>query len=70
MLWYQFGPYEAYLNVGRYNDVLTLAGAALATTTDIEESFYYRGRAQEAQGNLEAARASYQSAVDFNPNLR
>lgn len=25
MLWYQFGPYEAYYQVGRYEDIITLA---------------------------------------------
>jgi tetratricopeptide (TPR) repeat protein len=45
MLWYQFGPYDVYYRVGRYDDVLALAGATLETTLDVEETFYYQGMA-------------------------
>ncbi|HEX2035104.1 MAG TPA: C39 family peptidase, partial [Chloroflexota bacterium] len=67
MLWYQFQPFEAYLAEGRVNDVLTLTGANLEQTADLEESHYYRGRALQAQGQTAAARASYQAAVRLNP---
>jgi tetratricopeptide (TPR) repeat protein len=68
MLWYQFGPYQAYLQVGRYDEVLALAEAALATTVEVEETFYYKGLALQAQGDMAGARDAYQQAVDFNPN--
>lgn len=67
MLWYQFGPYEAYYKVGRYEDVLLLADVTLQDRPYFEESFYYRGLAQDALGDLTAARASFQKAAEFNP---
>jgi hypothetical protein len=67
MLWYQFQPFEAYLEEGRLNDVLTLAGANLQQANDLEESHYYRGRALQAQGQTGAARSAYQAALRANP---
>lgn len=69
MLWYQFGPFEAYLAVGRYQDVIDLATSNLNTVGELEESYYWRGRAYQAQGNLDAARADYERALRFNPNF-
>jgi tetratricopeptide (TPR) repeat protein len=66
MLWYQFAPFEAYLKVGRLNDVLSLTNANLEQSKDLEESHYYRGRALQAQGQTVAARASYQAALRAN----
>lgn len=68
MLWYQFGPFEAYYSVGRYQDVIDLATANLNTADNLEESFYWRGRAYEALGNLDAARSDYQRALRANKN--
>lgn len=68
-MWYQFGPYEAYYQTGRYEDVLTLAQA----TTDpenypeSEEAFYYMGLVYEARGELRAARNMYNKALQYNP---
>ncbi|MBI3971274.1 MAG: C39 family peptidase [Chloroflexi bacterium] len=67
MLWYQFGPFEAYLVEGRVSDVLALTAANLQRTTDLEESHYYRGRALQAQGQLAQAKAAYQAALKANP---
>ncbi len=67
MLWYQFGPFRAYSEVGRHAEVLALAEATLATTQDIEELHYWRGRALQAMGQLDAARAAYDRAVSLNP---
>lgn len=73
MLWYQTGPYFAYYHSGRYLDVLTLATVTIeeaikANTKDsmayIEESFYWRGLAQEAAGNVDAAIEDYRYAVN------
>jgi tetratricopeptide (TPR) repeat protein len=69
MLWYQFGPYEAYYQTGRYEDVILLADVTLKDRPYFEESFYYKGLAQEALGNIDAARANYQEAAEFNPNF-
>ncbi len=67
MLWYQFGPYEAYYQVGRYVDVVLLANTTLEGRPFFEESYYYRGIAQAAMGDVENARTSLQDAVTFNP---
>ncbi len=67
MLWYQFGPYEAYYQVGRFEDMLLLADVTLQDRPYFEESFYYRGLAQEALGEVVAATNSFQKAADFNP---
>lgn len=68
MLWYQSGPYEAYLKVGRYQDVVLLAETTLKDRPYFEESYYYLAMAQAALGDAESARANLQRAVDFNPN--
>ncbi|MCB0036268.1 MAG: C39 family peptidase, partial [Anaerolineales bacterium] len=67
MLWYQFGPYEAYYQTGRYEDILLLAEVTLKDRPYFEESFYYQGLALEAIGDSAAARRSMQQAVEFNP---
>jgi tetratricopeptide (TPR) repeat protein len=68
MLWYQFGPFEAYFNVGRYTDVLALAENNLATGADlVEETHYWMGRVYEAQGDTAQAAAAYQQALANNP---
>jgi hypothetical protein len=69
MLWYQFGPYEAYYQVGRYADVLELTNLTLNNRPYFEESFYYRGLAQKALGNDRAAEADFSAAFRFNPNF-
>jgi len=69
MLWYQFGPYEAYYQTGRNDDVILLANVTLENRPYFEESFYYKGLAEEAQGNLKDARQDLQQAADFNPNF-
>jgi len=68
MMWYQFGPYIAYFNQGRYKDVIDLANATLGKmkAPNLEESFYWRGRAQAALGHLDAARADLQLALKYN----
>jgi tetratricopeptide (TPR) repeat protein len=70
MLWYQFGPFEAYYHVGRYDDVLALAQANLRVTPYVEETFYYRGLVFQAQGDLSAARENFQLALRYNANFQ
>ncbi len=66
MLWYQFGPYESYYEAGRYDDVIALADATLATTSNLEESYYWRGRARLAQGNVDGARSDFKKALRYH----
>jgi tetratricopeptide (TPR) repeat protein len=69
MLWYQFGPYEAYLQTGRNEDVILLAEATLKDRPYFEESYYYLGMAQAALGDNAAARSNLEKASAFNPNF-
>jgi tetratricopeptide (TPR) repeat protein len=70
MLWYQFGPYESYYQVGRYNDVVLLADVTLLDRPYFEESYYYKGLALEALGNDREARQNLEEAIHFNPNFK
>jgi hypothetical protein len=67
MLWYQFGPYEAYYAVGRYDDVIVLADATLEVVANLEESYYWRGMARLAQGDVAGARADWETALRYHP---
>jgi tetratricopeptide (TPR) repeat protein len=67
MLWYQFGPFEAYLRAGRYQEVIALAGANLRTSNNLEESYYYRALARRALGDEEGARQDLETALRYNP---
>lgn len=70
MLWYQFGPYEAYLAEGRYADVLALADATLGNQggRNVEETYYYQGLALRMAGDEPGARAAFARAARLNPN--
>jgi hypothetical protein len=69
MLWYQFGPYEAYYQVGRFEDVILLADLTLKDRPYFEESYYYKGLALAALGQTREARENLEKAVRFNPNF-
>lgn len=68
MLWYQFDIFEAYMGVKRYDDVITLANANLSQANNLEESYYYRGRAYEKTGNISEAKQDYAKAIQYNKN--
>lgn len=67
MLWYQFGPFPAYYQSGRFDEVLALADATLAVTKDIEELHFWRGMALGALGDTAEARASLERALEQKP---
>lgn len=71
MLWYQFGPYEAYNAVGRFQDTLTLANRVLNDGGGqyVEESYYYAGLAREGRGEIDRAIQNYRQVISFNPNF-
>ncbi len=70
MMWYQFGPLEAYNAVGRYEDTLTLTRANLNDGGGqwVEETFYYAGVAREGMGETAPALENYKQAAFLNPN--
>jgi tetratricopeptide (TPR) repeat protein len=72
IMWYQTGPYWAYFNVGRYQDVINLANTTLNDTVSeptLEESIYWRGMAYLALGRQEEAIADFLETVYLNPNF-
>jgi tetratricopeptide (TPR) repeat protein len=68
MLWYQFGPFRAYYEAGRYEELIALADATIATSGNIEETFYWKGLGLAAQGDAVGARQAWQRAVELKPN--
>lgn len=68
MLWYQHGPFVAYREVGRYQDVLDLADATLvdAGGRTIEEVWLHKGHAQSHLQDFEGALVSYNQALRLN----
>jgi tetratricopeptide (TPR) repeat protein len=68
MMWYQFEPFQAYYEAGRHAELIALADSVIATAGNIEETFYWRGRALQATGDNDGARAAYQRAFELNNN--
>jgi tetratricopeptide (TPR) repeat protein len=68
MLWYQFEPFQAYYEAGRHTELLALADSVIATAGNIEETFYWRGKALQALGDADGARQAYQRAAELNSN--
>lgn len=66
--WYQFGAFEAYFQVGRYDDVLSLVTINQNNARELEETYYWQGRVREAQGSPQQAAAAYRRALAYNPN--
>jgi tetratricopeptide (TPR) repeat protein len=69
MLWYQFEPFHAYYEAGRHAELIALADSVIATAGNIEETFYWRGRALQAMGDIDGASAAYQRAAELNSNF-
>lgn len=68
MLWYQFGPFEAYFNVSRYDDVLALVETNLTNGAEyVEETYYWQGQVFAAQGRTQAAEGAFRQALGRNP---
>lgn len=68
MTWYQFGPFEAYLQSGRVNEVISLVETNLGNGGEyVEETYYWQGRAYESQGRANEAASAYRSALRRNP---
>lgn len=70
--WYEFSIFEAYLAVGRNEDVVTLANVQITNATDtisVEEWYYYAARAYENTGNTERALINYEVALARNANF-
>jgi tetratricopeptide (TPR) repeat protein len=70
LLWYRFEPFETYLALGRYQDVINLTYRVTGNTKGVEEMYYYLGRAYEGLGNRESAIANYTIAVERNTSYQ
>nr|MBI2904505.1 hypothetical protein [Chloroflexota bacterium] len=69
MLFYQLGPYRAYFNVGRYQDVIELSTFTLDYRPDLEESYFWRGWAEYMLGDRNGAVTDFRNALDVNPTF-
>lgn len=71
LLWYQTGPYWAYFYAGRYWDVLNLTTQTLYNMSEpvLEESYYWRGLAKEALGDVAGAIEDFQTSVEVHPGF-
>ncbi len=69
MHWYQYGAFEAYFQQGRYDDVMSLVRINQNNAKELEETYYWQGRVQEARGNRQGAAASYRRALAYNPRF-
>jgi len=70
-MWYQTGPYWAYFYSARYQDVIDLANVTLTETISkptLEESIYWRGRAEYMLGDTNSAVADYREGLRLHPN--
>ncbi|MCL6431780.1 MAG: C39 family peptidase [Anaerolineae bacterium] len=67
MLWYRFGPFEAHLALGQYDEVLSLSKPVLEELPAIEELHIFRARAYEGLGQPDMAREEYRLAFLYHP---
>ena len=70
IFWYQTGPYFAYYYSARYYDVLNLATQTIDNAGGepaIEESFYWRGLAKEALGDVSGAIEDFRTSLEYHP---
>ncbi|HWQ84651.1 MAG TPA: C39 family peptidase, partial [Anaerolineales bacterium] len=70
MLRYQFGPFFAYFNTGRSDDLQAMIDYALARTPNAEEALLWRGWANYQKGDVREAEASFRQALEENPNYQ
>ncbi len=73
ILWYETGPYWAYFYTGRYQYVINLANTTLTflvSTPTLEESLYWRARAEYALDQKDAAYTDIRKAVYYNKNMQ
>jgi tetratricopeptide (TPR) repeat protein len=70
MFWYQFGPLQAYYEVGRYQDVVALADQVLKPAVQIEELQYWKAEALRALNDEAGAAQAMQRVSQLNANYR
>jgi len=72
IMWYQTGPYKAYFYSGRYYDVINLATQTLSAMSEpvLEESYYWRGLAREAIGDVPGAIEDLRASLNMHPGFQ
>ena len=77
MTWYQTGPYFAYFNSGRFQDVVDLADNTLKdvctssfSKPGLEETWIWRARAKAALGDSEGAVEDLRQSLYYHPNFQ
>jgi len=68
MFWYQFGAYEAYTAVGRYEDVVGIAEATHESGGGGEEVYYWKGVGLAALGDESGAAQAWRYALWWYPD--
>jgi len=74
ILWYETGAYKAYFYTGRYQGVIDLAtNNSLGMVRDgenaLEESYYWRGMAENMLGETDKAIADFREALYYHENF-
>lgn len=69
MLWYQFDLFEAYLAVGRAQEVIDLGYATAFTAGGHEEAYYYQGLGYQLKGETDSAAGHFRAALNYNHNF-
>jgi len=67
MLRYQFGPFHAYFQTQRYDDLLALAEHTLQVTPNSEEALLWKGWALYSLGNSAGAIEAFKKSYESNP---
>lgn len=72
MMWYATGPYWAYYYTGRYQDVINLADTTLDAMSEdvLEESYYWRARANLALGNTAEAEEDLRQCLNAHESFQ
>ena len=74
IMWYQTAPYKAYYYSGRYQDVIDLANKNLIeriiAPRTLEESWYWRGMAENALGETGKAVDDMREALRYHPGFK
>jgi tetratricopeptide (TPR) repeat protein len=74
IMWYQTAPYFAYYYSGRYQDVINLANTNLEEIQkggrELEESWFWRARAEYALGNYDQAYSDMRTALYYHPGFQ
>jgi len=69
IFWYEEGPYVAYYNSGRYQDVIDLADQTLKNMGEplLEESYYWRAMSYNALGDVAKAVDDLRTSLKCHP---